>query len=497
MCNGGNEMGFIRNISIKWKVMVPIVILAFILFAACLQSNIATNRMMNGTIEVTDKYEQSVAELEELLADESTAQDVEVIKSLISETNERNKKEMEEIIATQTALYEGITSSNTAKMIIAVVITIAFIAISLMGVINPLLAMNKKMQECIQGINEGKGDLTQRVKVSGKDEMGQLAQGINQFIESLQSIMLQITDSSGKLDSIVSNVATNVSMVNNNSTDISEVMTELSATMQEISAAVSDIRENTNHADHNVVELADASKEMVVYVKDMNQRASKLENTAIENKKSMSVVIGESIKKLEKAIDDSRKVERVNDLTNEILQISSQTNLLALNASIEAARAGEAGKGFAVVADEIRQLADSSRETADNIQEINSMVIVAVKELIDSSDIIVKYINETIMPDYDGFVDSGKQYNEDAVYVNGIVSQFSEMADKLKQLVDDITKAVDNIAIATEGSANSVANVTGNVNGLVKDIGAIAVEMDDNQAIAVALQAETERFISL
>ena len=490
-------MKWIRNISVKWKIMVPILILFFILFVACIQGNIAMLRIMNGTLNVADRYEQGMEEIEMIFSDLDALQNPEKIKRLYDELNERNRQEMANIIEEQNVLCKGMQSSNDIKIVLAILITILFMLISRVGVINPLLAMNKKLKECIDGIHAGKGDLTQRVSVNGKDEIGQLALGINMFIESLQDIMLQITDSSNKLDTIVANVASNVSTVNNNSTDISGVMMELSASMQEIAAAVSNIRENTNQADENVAELADASQEMVTYAGEMNQRASKLENTAIDNKKSMSKVIGESIAKLEKAMEDSKKVERVNDLTNEILSISSQTNLLALNASIEAARAGEAGKGFAVVADEIRQLADSSRETADNIQEINSMVIVAVKELMDSSDVIVKYINETIMPDYDGFVDSGKQYNQDSVYVNGIVSQFYNMSDQLKTLVDNIAKTVDSIAGAMEGNAGRIANATQNVNDLSKDINAIVIEMDDNQAVATALQGETERFVKL
>ena len=116
------------------------------------------------------------------------------------------------------------------------------------------------------------------------------------------------------------------------------------------------------------------------------------------------------IESLKSAIEESTSVRHVNELTEEILSVSSQTNLLALNASIEAARAGEAGKGFAVVADEIRKLADSTRETANNIQSINAQVTDAVEKLSDSANQLVTYIDDTIMPDYDSFVKTGEQY---------------------------------------------------------------------------------------
>ena len=141
----------------------------------------------------------------------------------------------------------------------------------------------------------------------------------------------------------------------------------------------------------------------------MKIRAAELENGAKENMEYTNRVVGEITSELQTALENSKSVDEVSKLTDEILSISSQTNLLALNASIEAARAGEAGKGFAVVADEIRQLADSSRETANNIQRINEMVIDAVKGLAASSEKIIAYINETVLPDYESFVNGGKQ----------------------------------------------------------------------------------------
>lgn len=457
-------MKLIRNVSIKWKLLIPIMVLAFLFLITCIQSNIATGMMID--------YSEQIAQ----------------------HLTERSP-EVEALLAKQAALNAGMSSSNTTKIVMAVVATFLTVLVAAMGVIQPLVAMNRKLKEIINGIEAGKGDLTQRVKVKGKDEIGQLATGVNAFIQSLQGVMVQVTESSDKLETVVSNVAENVGTVNREATDISAVMQELAATMEEISASIINIRENMNSANDGVTVLADATTDLMDYAGSMNKRASMLESKAEENKQTASTVIGENIAKLEKAMEDSKKVEQINELTNQILQISSQTNLLALNASIEAARAGEAGRGFAVVAEEIRQLADSSKNTADNIQAINQFVIAAVKELISSSDVIVKYINEVILLDYDSFVESGKQYNADSVHVKEIVTQFGEMAEKLQTMVDGVTNTVGEIAVAIEDSTKSVTEVTESATVLAQEIDGVADEMKESKTVADVLHAETEKFV--
>ena len=128
-----------------------------------------------------------------------------------------------------------------------------------------------------------------------------------------------------------------------------------------------------------------------------------MKEKAVANKETTSRMITDIIETLKAAIEESKSVDRVNELTEEILSVSSQTNLLALNASIEAARAGEAEKRFAVVADEIRKLADSTRETANNIQSINALVTQAVNKLANNSQRDRRIHRRTIMPDYDRF----------------------------------------------------------------------------------------------
>lgn len=415
----------------------------------------------------------------------------------IAHMTQANNSGMEQAKEEQARIYNASKSTTIAIMIVAVIGVVLAIIVTTAEIAKPLERMKNELNEIVDGIKNNAGDLTKRVTTVGRDEIGQLGRGVNVFIDTLQDTMKQIKDSTDSLNNIVANVISKVGTANDDSNNISAVMEELSASMEEVASTITNIEANTTDADSDIVELASSSQELLDYAVDMHKRAEELEHKAVANKQSTSDVVNEIIGKLQSAIEGSRSVERVNELTDEILNISSQTNLLALNASIEAARAGDAGRGFAVVASEISKLAESSRTAANNIQTINNMVVEAVKELTGSADQIVSYINDNILPDYDGFVNSGKQYNNDAVHVNVTVNSFNEMTSKIRKLMTEITDSIRGISTAIDESANGVSSAALNTGDVVKDIVAIASEMDNNKDIADMLDTQARRFTNL
>lgn len=408
---------------------------------------------------------------------------------------------MESAQASATQASEALTAEfNRAvlKNLIIVGLSVVALLVTLYGVfvliIKKLIVANREINDIINGIDQSQGDLTKRISILSNDEIADLGNGINTFMGKLQSIMKMIIENSRKLEEVVSEVQESVRTSNDSASDLSAVTQELSATMQEVGHSAAIINQNAESVRSEVEIIADKSSSINEYSKKMKENADLMESNAKSNMQETGTKVQEILEVLNQAIEESRSVEQVNGLTNDILSISSQTNLLALNASIEAARAGEAGKGFAVVADEIRQLADSSRATANRIQEINGVVTNAVQNLAGHSNNLVEYMTNAILPEFENFVSSGEQYRDNATYIEGVMNEFTAKTDDLKRAVDEIASSIDTITDAIEEGARGVTGAAESTQVLVTDMENISNRMDENQQIAAALQKETDVF---
>lgn len=462
-------------------------------------------QLMNETFDLLTEAQGTTVELMQTAMAGDSAAAVAKANSVMTEWSDtiavnmdtlisRNDELVKQNIQEQKDLYNQNMILSLILLAISFVAFVMVVVVIIKTVVKPLRKQTSELTEIIDEIKGGHGDLTKRVTVKSMDEIGQSSIGINHFIETLQNIMSNIISNSNVLDGVVGNVASSVAASSDNANDISAIMEELSATMEEVSATTNSVSENTTAAEGKVQKMADQTKVMSQYAQDMKKRATELEHTVTENMNSTNEMIGEITTEMNQALENSKSVEKVAQLTADILSISSQTNLLALNASIEAARAGEAGKGFAVVADEIRQLADSSRETANNIQTINEQVIEAVQGLVVSSEKIVGYINENILPDYRAFVQGGQQYNDDATHIDNTMAEYAGEAQDILATMMEMTEAIEGISRAVEESANGVTDAATNIDSLVQSMSTVNGQMEENSTVAKNLKEESAAF---
>ncbi len=395
------------------------------------------------------------------------------------------------------SVYTNSLITNTVTIIVSLV-AIIFAVISVVRfIIKPISRTEREISGIIRDIDNREGDLTKRVEVANAIEIGALGMGINTFMEKLQHIFQILINDSEKMDGVVNEVLHSVHTSSDSATDLSALTEELSATMEEVSSNANVINENVDNVKNEVSVIAEKSNELNAFSREMKTHAEEMESSAKANMETTSAKINEIVDILNQAIEESKSVDQVNTLTNDILSISSQTNLLSLNASIEAARAGEAGKGFAVVAGEISQLADSSRQTANRIQEINTVVTNAVHNLASHANDLVEYMNESILPEFQNFVESGNQYSENATYIESVMNEFAMQTDQLQNGAVEIANSIHTITNAIEEGVKGVTGVAESTQTLVTDMENISRRMDENKQISEELQQETTIFTNI
>lgn len=415
------------------------------------------------------------------------------ISSMREHVNSVTQEERKSLESTYRASV--VTCTFTIAISIIALLFVVFAVVTM--VIKPLLRTQKEINGIIVNIDNKKGDLTQRVTPINNAEVDAVGKGINVFMTKLQAIFKAVVINSARMERVVDDVRQSVQTSNSSVSDLSALTEELSATMQDISENASVINTNTDNVAKEVELIAEKTDELTGYTRDMKAHAQSMESVARTNMESTDRKVSEILEVLQKAIEDSNSVKQVNSLTNDILNIASQTNLLALNASIEAARAGEAGRGFAVVASEISQLAAASQEAANNIQRINAVVTNSVTNLSDNANGLVSYINDSILPEFERFVESGVEYNDKASFIEGTMTDFKEKTDSLKQSMLEISSSINTISHAINEGVNGVVSAADSTQLIVEDMDNISHKMDENYEIADSLKKETSIFIKL
>ena len=389
---------------------------------------------------------------------------------------------------------EGSYTLIVAVVAILIVTAILVLIVAHRIIVMPIQKIAQVINGMIEDIHNNRGNLTERVPVQTKDEIAMLAAGVNEFLDILQDVIGGVISCSDEINRQQLHVNEVVEETNQNAGDTSATMEELAASMEEVSATVGYVSENTRGAEASVGEIIDQAVSGTKFAEEIRSRAEELRKLAQESRATADGMIKEFDVSLNASIEDSRQIEKIGNLTADILSIASKTNLLALNASIEAARAGEAGRGFAVVADEIRQLADNSKQTAGNIRQISAGVVAAVTTLAENAGNLVKFINERVMPDYEILERTGEQYLNDSITVDRMMGEMRDSMENIGSMMRSVAESNENITSNVRESAQGVGGVVDNTAVLADNMKGIVEALNQVSDVVSHLSEQTACF---
>lgn len=331
------------------------------------------------------------------------------------------------------ALGNAVVGSITTSLI-ALAIIVFFALIVVRSIIRPL----KSAVSAMDDIASGDGDLTRRLEIGGKDELGQLATAFNSFADQVHGLVERVLSStrtlneaSAELNQIMGEAGQGVERQKSESDQVATAMHEMTAAAQEVANNAS---EASDAADHASVQVSDAQG---------------LVHQTIEVIGGLSEQVEEGVSVIEMLGSDSRKIDSVLEV---IREIADQTNLLALNAAIEAARAGEAGRGFAVVADEVRTLASRTQKSTQEIQE-------TIERLQSGAGNAVKLIgsiserSEATVAETCKVSDALQRINQAVGTINDMNTQIASAAEEQTSVSETINQNVHEIVAITEQTA--------------------------------------------
>lgn len=353
-----------------------------------------------------------------------------------------------------------------------------------------LRRVDKKIYELVH--NEG--DLTRKLAIRTGDELELIAGNVNALLEYIRKIMLNIADNSINLGNSSEKVVKSLFEAEGNITDVSATMEEMSAVVEETSCSLSEVNDSIEEIYKAIEDIAGKADDGQNSSEQIMKKAAEIYQNAVRNQREADEKTQVMVCSVNEKIEKSRAVEQIEELTANIISITSQTNLLALNASIEAARAGEAGRGFAVVANEIGQLASNSAEAASQIRTVSANVTEAVNELANEAENMLNFMNEIAMGGFQKLLETSENYQADVGNMSQLMEEFALESRQLRERIDGIKDAVSMVNQAMEDSAKGITNVAEMSSELTVRVKDISNEADLNKNISIELNGEVGKF---
>lgn len=387
------------------------------------------------------------------------------------------------------APVKTLSAQLVAIAVIALIVTTATILLQVLSISKSVIDVKKFSGSLAEG------DFTvDPLKIKSADEIGQMGTSLNSMYANNKDVITNIKQHAGDVDVSAKKLNDSSKVLAEKFSDIQKFMNQVNEAMLTTSAATEEVNASTEEVLANTNMLAEetvGSRSMAIEIRDRAKEVGDNSRHAYESATSLAV---EFEKNLAVCMDNAKVVDDIEILAQAISDIAEQINLLSLNASIEAARAGEAGRGFAVVASEIGKLAVNTSQSVQQIQSTTQDVQSAFKSLAQEADELVKFLQDTVAPDYSNFVGVAEQYGNDAQSIEDTANKLAQMAETIKDIMQEVTSAVQSITEATQDTTELSTNILSAVDDVSYNIDDIATMSQAQDEIAGSLNSVVSKF---
>ncbi|WP_438445923.1 methyl-accepting chemotaxis protein [Gorillibacterium sp. sgz5001074] len=327
-----------------------------------------------------------------------------------------------------------------------------------------------------------------------KDEIGNLARSVKTMSASMSQLVHQVVEESNNVRANMAVSSDNLSALGAQVEEVSATTEQMSAGMEETAAMTQEMNATSKEIEMAITSISSKAQEGSDRAEEISRRALQMKEGAVQSRNSAEEIRAVIESESRQAIEQAAAVKEIDTLTNSILEITNQTNLLALNAAIEAARAGESGRGFAVVAGEIRKLAENSRVTASKIQDVTKQVVSSVEDLTESSEKALRFLETTVIRDYNTLVETGQQYYRDSETIQELVTDFSSTAEELLASTQNLLQAIQEVTLSNQEGAESTQDIAEKSSGVMKQSVRVKELMHETESTVTRLLTAVSRF---